>query len=97
MDTHMRGNIERYIDDTLTQSKLETANKLFSDFFSPMVGDIGNALFGYVIGRTLEFAFFSIYARYHRTATVYELKEIKEILERRSMEIKSKINTLTNK
>jgi len=93
----LRGSIEHHIDVILGEKVLDNALEMFRKGLAPSVKDIEDALFGYVIGRTLEFSFAAVQVYYRRNPTDEEFKEIAEILERRAMEIKSKIRLIVNR
>lgn len=98
MDSLTRGSIERFLDDILEKERiLEGAVGMFEKRLSPTVKHIEDALFGYVIGRTLQLAFDAIKVRYGRMLTDAESAEIAKMLERRAMEIKSKITLIANR
>jgi hypothetical protein len=70
---------------------------MLKEGLAPMVGNVNDALFGYVVGRAIEFCSFSFWTSYGRSPSTDDLNEIGKILTRRAMEIKSKITVITNK
>jgi hypothetical protein len=98
MDALLRGTIERHLDTLLTEEdSLINASKMFKEVFSPTVKYLEDALFGYVIGRILEFSFFAIHTYYYRSPNDEEFLEIGKILQRRAIEIKSKVTLAANR
>ena len=97
MDMFLRGAVEKHIDFLLSESNLNAAYETLTKRLSPMVGNVNDALFGYVVGRALEFCFLSFNMFYRRKPSSNDFVEIGKILERRAMEIKSKITLITNK
>jgi len=98
MDALLRGSIERHLDTLLTKEEvLTSASKMFKEGLSPTVKHLEDALFGYVVGRTIEFSFFAIQMYYHRLPDSEEFNEIGKILERRATEIKSKVTLVANR
>ena len=97
MDALLRGSLERFLDNLLTDTVLTNALNMFNKGLAPTVKNTEDALFGYVIGRTIEFAFDAIQVYYRRMPIEQEFEEIGKMLERRAIEIKSKIKLITNR
>lgn len=98
LDALLRGSIERFLDDVLEKENLlENAAAMFRKPLAPTTKHIEDALFGYVVGRLLQLTFDSIQIHYRRNPTDAEFQEIGRILERRAMEIKSKVTLVANR
>lgn len=98
MDALLRGSIERFLDQILEKERiLASALAMFEKRFAPIAKQAEDTLFGYVVGRTTQFAFDSIQIYYQRKPTDAEFLEIGKMLERRAMEIKSKIRLIANR
>lgn len=98
MDALLRGNIERHLDTILTREDiLVYASEMFKESLSPTVKHLEDALFGYVIGRILQFASSAIQTYHNRMPSTEEYNEIGEIVKRRAMEIKSKVTLVANR
>jgi len=96
MESLTRGHIERKIDDILTEEVLRGALRMFREGLAPTVVNFEETLFGYVVGRIIQYAFDIIMYENERPPTREEYDVISKILERRVLEIKSKIRTITN-
>jgi len=97
METQLKENIEHTIDNALEETVLDNAYRMFKTALSPTVRNFEDALFGYVIGRTLEFTYQTIELIYGRDPTLEETGEVGRILQRRASEIKSKVKTIANR
>lgn len=98
LDALIRGSIERHIDEILERENLlSSALEMFKEPLSPTVKSFEDALFGYVIGRTLQFSFDVLQIHYRRPLSDEEFIEIGKMLTRRAMEIKSKITLIANR
>ena len=96
MDSFTRGRIERHLDDILTEEVLRSALRMFRKDLAPTVVNFEDSLFGYIIGRIIQFAFDIIMYENKRPPASEEYVEIWKIVERRALEIKSKIRTISN-
>jgi hypothetical protein len=98
LDALIRGSIERHIDEILERENLlPSALRFFKENLFPTVKSYEDALFGYVMGRTVQFSFDILTIHYSRRPTDEEFNEIGKILERRATEIKSKITLIANR
>jgi hypothetical protein len=97
MDPFLRGTIERHVDTILIGDALTSASEMLKKGLAPAVKNLEEALFGYVVGRVIEFAFLVIQADYYRSPTDEEFDEIGYILKRRAIEIKSKVTFVANR
>lgn len=98
LDALIRGSIERHIDEILERENLlSSALEMFREPLSPTVKSFEDALFGYVIGRTLQFSFDVLQIHYRRPLSDEEFIEIGKMLTRRAREIKSKITLIANR
>lgn len=98
MDVLLRGSIERHVDRILEGGMpLDKALLMFRKGLAPTVKNVEDALFGYVIGRTIQFSFDAMQVHHKREPNGAEFSEIAEILVRRAMEIKSKIKLIANR
>jgi len=94
----MRGTIERYIDSLLENEQLlESVKATFEMGLEHPIEKVEDAMFGYFIGRIIEFFNISFQLTYHRLPNDAESLEVGQILTRRAMEIKSKVKVIVNK
>ena len=70
---------------------------MFKEGLSPTVKNLEDSLFGYVVGRLIQFSFSAVQTYYSRDPSIEEFNEIDKILERRATEIKSKITLVVNR
>lgn len=96
MNSFFRGAIEKHIDFLLSDANLDTAYETLTKGFVQRVENINDALFGYVIGRVMEYASMFL-LRHHKKPSIDDLPVIEKILERRAMEIKLKIASLPSR
>jgi hypothetical protein len=97
MNALIRGSIKRCLDRLLDQTALDSALEMFRKGLSPTVRNLDDALFGYVVGRLIEFALNAIKMFYGRQPTSNEIAEIDEIIKRKAIEIKSRITLITHR
>jgi len=98
MDALIRGSIEHFLDNLLEDPKiLPSALDMFKKALAPTVKNIEDTLFGYVMGRTIQFAFITVQIYHRRPPTEDEFNEIGQMLTRRAVEIKSKIRLIVNR
>jgi hypothetical protein len=98
LDTVIRGALERFIDWILEkEGLLEGAQAMFEKGLSPAVTNIEDALFGYVVGRIIQFIDTIFQLNYQRLPTNDESTEIVRMLQNRAMEIRSRIRLVANR
>lgn len=98
MEAFARGEVERFIDRILGNDELlESAYTMFEKGFELSVKNIEDTLYGYVMGRIIQFTEAYFHMSYGRPPTDNERVEIAGILRRRATEIKSKVKIVANR
>lgn len=98
MDAIMRGVHEGFIDSILkNEALLQSAQGVFEKVLECPVEKVEGTMFGYIVGRILQFSETAFQLRYQRLPIDQEALEIGEILVRRAMEIRSKIKLVMNR
>ena len=97
MRPFIREAIEDHIDRVLGEEVLVSASKMLTESFAPTAKNVEDALYGYIFGRTIEFAFSIIQVCYQRVPSTDEHLEIYKIIRRRAIEIKSQIKLITSR
>ena len=94
----MRGSLEQFIDFILQkEGLLENAQAMFEKGLPLTVKSIEDALFGYVVGRIIQFIDHIFQLSYQRLPTFDESLEIGRLIESRALEIKSRIRLVANR
>jgi hypothetical protein len=96
MNTIIRGTLDQFIDSILEGGVIEDSLTMFEGL-APAVKNIEDAIFGYVIGRIVQFIDTTIQSIYQRLPNNEEGIEIAKILKNRTVEIKSKITLVANR
>ena len=98
MDAIMRGIFEQFIDSILNNENLLVgAQKTFEIPLECPVEKVEDMMFGYVVGRIIQFLDTAFQLRYQRLPTSEEAVESGEMIVRRAAEIKSRIKLVMNK
>ncbi len=98
MDTIMRGTMEHFIDTILkTEGLLEGVQATFEKYLECPVEKVEDMMFGYVVGRIIQFSEIAFRLSYQRNPNHEEATEIGEMIVRRATEIKSKIKIVVNR
>lgn len=98
MDSIMRGTTERFIDSLLENEwLLENVKTLFEKGLEYPREKVEDAMFGYFVGRIIQFIDTTFQRNYERPPNEPELLEFGQLIVRRAMEIKSKVKITVNK
>ena len=87
--TILRGVVEKFIDKLLSDKSLSTSRIIF-DNMKPAIKNSDDAIFGYIYGTVLG-KLDAIYANFNRQPTDEEIKEIVNAIQKRTIEIRSRI------
>lgn len=96
MEPYLRGNVESLLDDVLEKQLILVQNTL-QELFSPLVQSMEDMMCGYVVGRTVQFAFDAILALQRRNPTDEEFLDIAKMLRRRALEIKEQVRKVLSR
>lgn len=98
MDAIMRGIYEQFIDSIVNNENLLVgAQKTFEIPLECPVEKVEDMMFGYVIGRIIQFSDITFQLRHQRLPNTEEALEIGEMIVRRATEIKSRIKIVMNR
>lgn len=95
METTVRGLLEKEIDELITPITLEKLIMMFQKIFPTK--SMEDCLFGFIVGAIFTRALTIITIGENRELNNAETKELVELLERRTMEIKGKIKLTLGK
>ncbi|HDJ21705.1 MAG TPA: hypothetical protein ENF19_00690 [Candidatus Bathyarchaeota archaeon] len=96
MEPALRGLVEKIIDDELSQDKLESNYRIFSNFKSRgLIDSVPSAMFGRIYTRAYN-AWLEYKANNGKPVSRPEATEFGRIFETRAMEIRSKILAVSN-
>ena len=87
--TILRGAVEKFMDNMLSVNFISKSRRMF-DAMKPAIKNSDDAIFGYIYGAVIG-KFDGIYAILNRQATNEEVDEILKVIQKRTMEIKSRI------
>ena len=79
MESFIRRTIEQHVD-TVLEKIFAFCRKMFEEDFSPVVKSIADALFGYVIGRTIELIASLITITYQQNYPVVKLEKCRKYI-----------------
>ena len=95
MDHEIRGRLESFIDDSLTEKGLRNTHVIVSSF-KPTVSSIEDAMFGFIVGCAFSLYCVNIHEKYDRDINDDESKKFLNIMDLRAFSIKSKISEIVN-
>jgi len=96
LEPALRGLVEKIIDDELSQDKLESNYRIFSNFKSRgLIDSVPSAMFGRIYTRAYN-AWLEYKANNGKPVSRPEATEFGRIFETRAMEIRSKILAVSN-
>jgi len=96
LEPALRGLLEKIIDDELSQDKLESNYRIFSNFKSRgLIDSVPSAMFGRIYTRAYN-AWLEYKANNGKPVSRPEATEFGRIFETRAMEIRSKILAVSN-
>jgi hypothetical protein len=98
MDAIMRGTFERFVDAILkNENLLEAVRATFEKTLECPIEKVEDIMFGYVVGRIIQFSDAVFQLNFQRIPNHEEALEIGEMIVRRATEIKSKIKIIVNR
>ena len=96
MEPALRGILEKVIDDELTDDKLESNYRVFTNFRNRgLIDSVPSAMFGRIYTRTYN-AWLDYKANDDKPVSQMEAAEFGRIFEIRAMEIKSRITDVAS-
>jgi hypothetical protein len=96
MEPALRGILEKVIDDELSDDKLQSNFRIFTEFKNlGFIDSVPSAMFGRVYTRTYN-AWLEYKASDKKPVNRHEATEFSRIFESRSIEIKSKITEISS-
>lgn len=96
MEPRLRGIIEKYLDDLLTDEYLESLSKVY-EIYKPLIKSKEDAMFGDIVGTIQERFLLQTVGFQHRAPSEGEKREVLTMIERRAKEIQSKILLVTSR